>query len=262
MSDTQLIEMHITGTGIKPGVIRSKEIGEVITAFEEMIAAYVTHTNSTLKKESVVVSLFAIQDGSLVFQFSPNLIELTVPAAKNIAEAIKRNDYRLLPDGTMKGLQEISKFTRRHNCDAEFYTQNGQPVHLATMTPDTEIPVEAPLNGETVIYGEVTRVGGADPKVQFRTIDGHLVYCDITKELAREIGAKLYMRVGLRGQASWNARTLKIESFVAEEIILYQNTPISKAFDELRTAVGDVFDTVSDVDECARQLRVYGDMVA
>ncbi|MCL4870399.1 MAG: hypothetical protein KJ063_15650 [Anaerolineae bacterium] len=260
MSDKQLIQVHITGTGIRPGVIRSKEIAEVITAVEEMIATYVTHANPTLKKESVVVGLTAVEDGSLKLTFSPNLPELTVPAAQAITESIRQNDYHLLPIGTIKGLQELSKFTRRHNCDAEFYTQNGNSVYLATMTPDTEIPMESPLKGETVIYGEVTRVGGADPKVQFRMIDGTLVYCETTKELARDIGAKLYMQVGLRGQASWNAKTLELESFLVEEIISYEDISIIDAMNELRTAVGDVFDAVDDIEEYAKQLRIHGNV--
>lgn len=257
MADKQTLEMKISGAGIKPGMMRARELGEVIGAFEDMIAAYVTQENPKLNKESIVIALTRIEAGSIGLKFSPNLEELTIPAANAVTDAINRNDYSQLPAGSINALRTIAKFTKRHNCETEFRVHNGAARLLATISPETEIPADSPFRGETTVYGEVTRVGGAAPKVQFRTLEGELLYCETSREIAKEIGSRLYSQVGLRGTAAWNARTLKIESFYIEEIIAYEETAATDAFAKLREAAGEFFDDVDDVEAYARQLR-YG----
>lgn len=126
---------------------------------------------------------------------------------------------------------------------------------LAEMTAATEIPEPAKVRGETTLYGEVQRVGGATPKVQFRSIDGDLIYCDATRELTREAAVRLYEQVGLRGEAEWDLKTLRVTSFTIEEILSFEDVGVPSAFAELREIVGRYFDEISDVDAFVEQLR-------
>ena len=249
------IEIRLVGAGVAPGLIRSREVAEVITAVEEMIAAVVERENPEIKLDQVRIGLSAISSGSMTMVFTPNLDALTVPAAERVMQAIDDQAFDGLPAGTLKALKTLQAFTHRHDATTEFRTLNGASVLLAAMTPKTSIPEPARLAGETTLYGDILRVGGAEPKVQFRSIDNEIVYCDATRDMTRQAALRLYERVGLRGEAVWDLETLKLESFRIEEILDFEDVGIVQAFAELRDSVGGYFDQIADVDAFVEELR-------
>lgn len=253
MSD-KMIEIRISGKDISPGSIRSKDLSEVISAIEDMVASYVVHRNNTLKKENIIVGLSSVVAGSVGLRFSLNLVELTIPATRAIAEAVESNNYDLLPSETVKNLRTLSGFTKRHNCETSFYVKNGSYHLLTTMTSATEIPKDTYITGETTIYGKITRVGGSsEPKVQFVPMEGGIIYCSTTETVAKKAGERLYEHVALSGKATWNSKSLQIDSFVIYEIEDYKQIPITEAFAKIRDL--GLFEDVGNVDEFARGLR-------
>jgi hypothetical protein len=257
MAHDVTVGILLTGEGMSPGAIRSKEIGEIIISVEEMIASMVIHDHPDVKKEDVVIGLKNVRPGSIGLEFSPNLTALTLPATRRITTAIAKNDFGALPSGALDSLRQLSAFARRHQCDAEFFTQNGKVESLAILTPTTQIPETYPLSGETTLYGEITRVGGAEPKIQFKTLDGQTIYCSTSKSMAKKAGAKLYTTVELCGRAEWNCETFKIENFHIIDISDYQTTSPSAAFKELADLVGNSFDGIDDVNQFVSEIR-YG----
>lgn len=257
MAHDVTVKVMLTGEGMSPGKIRSKEIAEVIESVEDMIASVVVRNHPDLKKEIIVIGLKGIRQGSIGLEFSPNLAELTLPATRCIARSIAENDFGILPSGAINSLKKLSAFTRRHQCHAEFFTQNGKLESLAVLTPETQIPDIYPLSGETSIYGEITRVGGAEPKIQFKTLDGQIIYCNTSKAIAKKAGAKLYVNVELYGLAEWNSETFVIENFHVIDISDYEQTSPSEAFEELANLIGDSFDDIKDVNRFVSEIR-YG----
>jgi hypothetical protein len=257
MAHDVTVEILLTGEGMSPGKIRSKEIAEVIESVEDMIASMVILDHPELKKETIVIGLKNIRQGSIGLEFSPNLAELTLPATRRITKSIAENDFGVLPSGAINSLRKLSAFTRRYQCNAEFFTQNGRLESLAVLTPETQIPDIYPLSGETTIHGEITRVGGAEPKIQFKTLDSHIIYCSTSKAIAKKAGAKLYTKVELRGLAEWNSETFEIENFHVIDISDYEQTLPSEAFEELANLIGDSFDNIKDVDRFVSEIR-YG----
>jgi hypothetical protein len=260
MSEYTSLELHLTGQNLSPGSIRSKDLAELITAVEEMVAAQIIHEHPKIKKESISVGLENIVPGSIGLQFKPNDSLLTSSAALRITEGIKAGKFNQLPNATLQPLRIISAFAKRHHCNAEFYERNGQAKLLAVITPELEIPETVFLKGETTLYGKVLRAGGADenhPRIQVRTITGQLIYCQTTKKLAKIAAQKLYEQIGLVGTAQWDSETLEIESFFAEKIDDYEDQPITDSFDELSQRFGSQFDAIKDVAAYCDQLR-YG----
>jgi hypothetical protein len=198
-----------------------------------------------------------MRQGSIGFEFPPNLAELTLHATRRITTSIADNNFGILPSATLHSLRKLSAFTRRHQCNAEFFTQNGQLEPLATLTPETQIPNVYPLSGETSIYGEITCVGGAEPKIQFKTLDNQVIYCTASKATTKKAGTKLYTIVKLYGQAEWNSETFVIENFHVIDISDYERIPSSEAFEELANLIGDSFDQIEDVDHFISEIR-YG----
>ncbi|NET33494.1 MAG: hypothetical protein F6K19_15970 [Cyanothece sp. SIO1E1] len=257
MAHDVIVEILLTGEGMSPGKIRSKEIAEVIESVEDMIASMVVRDNPGLKKETIVIGLKGIRQGSIGLEFSQNLAELTLPATHRITRSIAENDFGILPSSTINSLRKLSAFTRRHQCNAEFFTQNGRLEALAVLTPETQIPDIYPLSGETSMYGEITRVGGAEPKIQFKNLDGQIIYCNTSKTIAKKAGTRLYTKVELHGIAEWNSETFEIESFRVIDIFDYEETSQSEAFEELANLIGDSFDNIDDVDRFVSEIR-YG----
>lgn len=257
MAHSTTVETLLTGAGMSPGKVRSKEIAEVIESVEDMIASMVVRDHPELRKDNVVVGLKSIKEGSIGLEFAPNLLELTLPATRRISKAIQENDFSALPNSTINSLRKLSAFTRRYQCSAEFLEQNGRAESLAILTPETRIPNIYPLSGETTIYDEITRVGGAEPKIQFKTFDEQVIYCSTSRVIAKKAGARLYSKVGLHGLAECNSETFKIENFHVNDISDYEAVSSSEALNELTKLFGNSFDSIKDVDRFVSEIR-YG----
>ena len=119
------IEIRLVGEGVAPGLIRSKEIAEVITAVEEMIAAMVEHENPQIKADEVLIGLSGVTGGRMTLGFTPSMEALTVPAAETVMRAIDEQQFEGLPHGTLVGLRKLHAFTRQHEVTTEFRTLNG-----------------------------------------------------------------------------------------------------------------------------------------
>lgn len=257
MAHRTTVEVLLRGDGISPGKLRSKEIAEIIESVEDMIASTVVQDHPELKKESIIIGLRGVREGSIGLEFSPNLEDLTLPATYRITRSIVQDDFTSLSNNTLTSLRKLSAFTRRHNCRAEFSTLNGKIEALAVVTPETKIPERYSISGETSLYGEITRVGGAEPKIQFKTLEGEIIYCSTDREIARKAGTKLYNRVEIQGVAEWNSETLKIETFHVTDISDYEEIRLSEAFEELSDLIGNSLDYIDNVDDFVSEIR-YG----
>ncbi len=252
------IEIHLKGNGMSPGLLRSKDIAQLIEAIEEMIAAKVAADHPDLKKEQVIVGLADIAPGSVALQFASSSKDLTAPALKEIARALETSNFYSLPEDSVKSLKIISKFSQTQQCNAEIYEVNGSRNLLTTITPETHIVDCEPIRGETTIYGAVTRVGGANensPTIQLRTIEGRLIYCTADQKNAKIAAQRLYQQIGLLGVAEWDVRTYEITSFEVTAISDYEHTSLSEAVESLSQTYGEQFDEIADVDSFVRELR-------
>ncbi|NEQ29724.1 MAG: hypothetical protein F6K04_01785, partial [Leptolyngbya sp. SIO4C5] len=69
MAHDVTVEILLTGEGMSPGKIRSKEIAEVIESVEDMIASMVVRDYPDLKKDNIVIGLKRIRQGSVGLEF-------------------------------------------------------------------------------------------------------------------------------------------------------------------------------------------------
>ncbi|OQX10109.1 MAG: hypothetical protein BWK80_46050, partial [Desulfobacteraceae bacterium IS3] len=196
----QLIEIQLSDN-MSPGGVRSKDIADIISSLEDMIASVVVRDHPELLKDNIIIGLSDISKGSLILAFIPHLIPLTIPAVKEIIYSISNNIYDHLPVNTLSSLKKIIKLTQRHNCEARIRAKDGETSLQAIITPQTEITDKYHLNGETILYGEIKRVGGDEPTIYFKPVHGKPISCKTTKDLAKKAGNYLYTQVGLSGIA-------------------------------------------------------------
>lgn len=252
------IEIRFVGSDIYPGNVRSREIAEMITSAEDMIASIIVREHPELKKDNIIIGLTHIQKGSLRLQFAPQLPELVFPAYTKITQSIIESDYVHLPFSSIDSLKKIVAFTRRHSCSAELRINGIDEQLLAMITPETEIASLHLLRGETTIYGQVVRVGGkTKPRAMVETINGQMIFCDVEYELAKKLGQRLYTSVGLSGIAQWHPVNLALEMFSIKEITEYQEIPFSKAIFHLSEMIGEYYGDVEDVEGYVLSIRGY-----
>lgn len=262
MADHYVIEVRLIGEHLMPERISARDTGALIAAVEQMIASVVARDNPALgiDESEVVVGLAAVQAGSYVLQFQTPYVTEAASAWAKIGSAISQGAASL-PVKSVDSLKTIRKATRKYNAVTEFWEYNGASTKLATIDAHTPIQVEtATLKSRTTLYGRITRVGGEDPpRARLRLIDGQIMICNITRRdtlrIARQLGARLYEMVGVRGTAQWDIRDLSLQYFVIEELTPYESTSLNKALDTLAELAAHHYETVPDIEALVSDLR-------
>lgn len=249
-----IIQLRLSGKHIEPGLVKSRELADILTSVEEMIASILVREDLSIKKEDVVVGLTEISGGSIKLKFSSIKQAAAVSALMIAASAVTGGNFENLPRSSVTSLQTIASFARKHNCLAELMTLEPECT-VAKITSETEIYFRPTIIGETTIYGRILRVGGKTPRAMIETLEGELIYCDLDVELAKQLGQKLYKLVSLSGVAKWDAHDLILEDFYIKKMGEYEGRSISSAVDELSTVIGQYFKDIIDVPAYISEIR-------
>jgi hypothetical protein len=249
-----LIAMRLTGRAMAPGAIRSHDIAELIDSFEEMIACIVAERYSNIKKDDVIIGLASLSDGSIRLGFKSILPSVVIPAYLSVASAVNKNEFASLPGSSRRAIDKIISFTRRHHCVADLHSpDNGELI--ASITPSTNTQVPGLAQGQTTIYGRILRVGGKNPRVTVETVTGDSIFCDVSFEIAQELGRRLYEFAEFSGMAIWNPNDWQIEEFRIESFTPTGTKTPEQGMNELRSLVGRYFEDIDDVDSYISSLR-------
>lgn len=252
------IELRLTGEGIKPGTVRSQEIAELLEALEDLVTSQALLDNPQLNKDDIVVGLYEIADQSIGLRFKTTLASLVVPAFISATQAVAHDDFDSISPQSIKALQVVSAFTKRHHCLAEMKISERE-LPLATISPETIIPLPISIHGPTEVAGKVLRVGGKVPRAMIELLHGTVIYCDLPVELAKELGHRLYSTVIFHGMASWNSRTFELEEFSLSHIDEFPQRHPSEVMGELAQLIGSQFSPIRDVPEFVTNLRRDGE---
>lgn len=257
METPQLLQIKLVGPEIAPEHISAKDLAGILESVEKMLTELVTRANPHFKKEAFHIGLVNIAAGSVALQFASPLPTALFAASAELGTALQQQHYNTLPSAVITELQKLSAFTNRHTCNIEWYLQNGQRTHLATLTPEMRIESHAPLVGETILYGLVMRVGGKEPRVMFEPLDSsRVIYGDVSREVAQVLAKRLYQVVAIRCTCSWDVETLELlPDFKLEELLEYEPLPLDTAINGLAAQIGAYFTDIVDVEAHIAQLR-------
>ncbi len=261
------IQVRITDIDIGPEKIRSRDVGPLIVAIEEMLAVLISRENPELGIESsqVVIGLADVKRGSYVLDFKTQFPQEAQRAYRIVANAVNENDYAYLPPKAIKGLESVRDFARRYNGVAEFWDRNGHGDSyrkLTSISTTTKIDAQITfLKSRTTLYGKVFRVGGEDkPTARIRILSGQVINCTLRNEkIAQELGSRLYKRVGLQGIALYDPTNMVLEHFNVENILDYDAKSLTESFSSLYEVVGEYLDPVENLDEIFAGIRYDDD---
>ncbi|MEI8572616.1 hypothetical protein U737_07620 [Methylomonas sp. LW13] len=253
------IKIRLTGEGISPGLVRSRELAEILESVEDMMVSESLRKDPTIKKDDIIIGLCRIEDKSIGLIFNATLTSIVIPAFISTSIAIEEGNFDTLTPQTIRSLEVISNFSKKHNCDAEFSSSKSNLI-ITKITPQTEIPKPKVIVGNTEITGKILRVGGKKPRAMLELMDGSVLYCDVQENMAQELGHRLYKTALFSGVATWNIRDLEIEEFQIMEFEEIQQVPVNKMLKELSKEIGYYFKDIEDVSAFVSTLRRDGGM--
>lgn len=254
MENNDIIELKFSGNGISPTTVKPHEVAELIINFEKLLLSTIKDQHPEIDTDELLFTFDAIHNESLDLRFIPKRIaEIVIASYALISSSFKTGDYSTLNKSAVDSLKNITKFSKKYDCVGYF---NHNDVTLSTFTPTTEITVKKPtiLKEQTTIFGKLIDSGGDNPNVHIRISDEQVLIFSTSHSYAKQLAAKLYERVALRGIAKWNADTLKIEDFKLTEILEYSQGKTSKAINDLKSLTSGVWDKYDDNDEINNQL--------
>lgn len=254
-----LIEVKITGREILPGDIRSKDIAEIIISIEKMIISYISSELPLIKEDEILIGLQEIRKGSIDLLFKPRE-EISFDTFIKISSRLSDRQFHLLPKPTREQLIKIQKLSTKLGSNIEFRSNNGKSVLVYKVDQDSEFIDPPIISGETILYGEVIRVGGKnDATVKLSLDNGEELTCEISFDLAKKLGAYLYREVGVIGNARWHSDTLELVSFSIKGITNYrESSSIKEGISKLSDIIGRYYEDLDDPTDYFNKLR-YGD---
>jgi hypothetical protein len=254
-------QIRFTGGDVHPSTVPAHELADLLNAAEQAVTSLAAQNFPDLDPSSVLVGLVGIRDASLGLEFTSNRPDVVAPAFHRLAMGVKTRSCEGFPSRGIAGLEVIASFTARRKCRAEFRKGGetiGEPLAVMDETFAEGLPERPKIQGETVIYGKVERVGGVEPKVVLRLSSRESISCHLSEVLARQVGGRLYEEVGLKGDATWDAGDYSLLYFHAKEVTPYQSAGLARAFSELAGVAASHFSDVKDVEAFVREAR-YGE---
>lgn len=250
------LSIRLCGEGVSPGLIRSKEIAEILHAVEEMAVAETIKTDPSLEKNDIIIGFYAIENESIGLRFKTTFATTVLSAVVLALQALEEQNFEKLTPQSINSLQLISRFSKRYSCNA--IIGSGLTEELTTITPSTVVPSRTFISGQTEVLGRVIRVGGKTPKVKIELIDGTTLYCDVPEDIAKELGRGLYSLAKFKGYAKWDSVTLNLESLNISSFEEFPNNDPCLVLGEIASLVGNDFQDVENVIEYVSNLRNEG----
>lgn len=253
----ELLEIIIQGKDVRPENISIKDLADIILSFEESFLSLIKKEYPELPDSEIIISLVKISGGSATLTLDSSKHEITDKFSKVWIDNLESEKFERWPPKAIENLRKIRDLTEKRNYEVEFKVPTGDGDFSAKIYPSIRIPGPETyfLTGETTLYGSIERVGGATPKVVIRPSDRETIHCDVSEDLAKEIGKHLYSWCGVKGIAKWDPENYSIAEFEIKEITGYKGKEISRAVRELSELFGKYYKDIKNVEEYVLRIR-------
>ena len=237
-----ILQLRFIGENMSPGKFSAMELGNLLIEIQKSVIA-ITGTPNDDVDEMGSISLKEIRTESAGFHFYSNQPHVN-DACIRLIKAVDKRDFTGLPRSSFEGIKHISKITKEKKCEAELKNSTSTTSAIATLKENDNLifPEYILLKDTRDFYGEITRVGGVEPRVQFKTFSGRTHHADVSKELAQQIASKLYQTVKVKAEVRWIAASDGYEEIKIVDVEDYKVESNTGLFDELRETLGSYSD--------------------
>lgn len=236
-----ILQLRFIGDHISPGSFSAKELGNLLIDIQKTVYGIAGITEDA--DETGQISLGEIKNESAGLDFYSGQPSVN-DACIRLINAVDKKDFTELPRSSFEGIKHISKLAKEKKCDAELKNNTTDTSAIATLKENDNLifPEDVLLKGTKDFYGEITRVGGVEPRVQFKTFSGTTHHADVSKELAQQIANKLYQTVKMKAEVRWVTSSDDFVDIKIVDVEDYKVQSNSGLFDELRETLGSYSD--------------------
>lgn len=244
------IEVCLNGRELPPDRVNARDAAALIAAVEAMLSAVVARDLGVeLNETDVVINLAELRPSGYALVFTTPQPGVVERAFASISESVDADQLERLPIRAIDALREVRRIARKYDIETEFSARDGKKrsPRKVVVRPDLRIEIEQRgICGTETIYGTVIRVGGEEPpRAKLRLLHGQILTCDISRRkswmIARELGARLYQIVGVRGEARYNLVDRSVLHFRIDSVLPYSEIGIDQALKALADSGGAAF---------------------
>jgi hypothetical protein len=233
-----------------PGAVSLADLSRILEHVNKLLEATVG-AKVDMSTGKPLISLVSIGSGSLRLA-----LEAPDEAQNSIAETedlLAGGAWESLPKQAREAATGLSEIMRRHAWELRSAWNGRQKVliprdrDLRTLTPG--------MKTETVLYGQVLRLGGVTPTVTLRCWDGKDYSIAADRDVVLQL--RLYSEVGLRVSATYlelGPREWRWTNLRVLEILPYEGGSFAKGIAELAQKAGETWRNV-DVEDYIRRIR-------
>ncbi len=244
-----IFKLRFFDNNITPESFSLKEIGELFIHLEDAIKSIVDNDFPNVNIEDIHLSPVSIENKSESILISTNNSPSeTFDAIESFGEKVRSNTYINLPDKAYRGFKYIYSLAEKKQCKAEV-THKEKEVFTINYTLPIIKPESVLINVETVIYGELIKLGGDNPRAWIQLTNGNRISFSITAEQVIELGHKMRQTIAFRGKAKFNPEANFITWFTLYDVLAYKSGNISNAFTELRKLSGGSWNDIKTNDD-------------
>jgi hypothetical protein len=241
------IAIRLTGNAITPERVSAHDAAILIDAVETLIVSVLP---SDVLSSDVLVSLSGVgADGFSLLFSAPAAPGAVAEAFGQVAAILHSGRLEGLPPRAVEALRAALRVTHKHGAGLELIERAGvrdrQRAALidAALLPSRDVPC---VRGTVTLYGAVIRVGGEDPpRARLRLLNGAVMTCDLARRkgwaLARDLGARLYQLVGVRGEALTRVSDRALIGFRIDRVLPYAPNAVERALDSIAAQSPRVF---------------------
>lgn len=242
----------IEGDGVSPNTVSVRDLYDVVSNLEAAIAITARYSGAS-DDDDLMLSLVDISPGSdtLTCAVSAKMYG----AASVVSHGISSRDFSRIPVPAHPRLYALQRKASNASWSLGFHA-NGNGIARAVIRPDDELFKPPRIEGSTTLYGRCDRPGGErPPTARLTLLTGERVAIRLAnRQLAKQIGMRLFEVIGLEGVATWNTEDWSLASFKAQRLTEYHETDPVTAFRHLADAADGFWDTV-DPDAFVADLR-------
>ncbi|MEO2088517.1 MAG: hypothetical protein ABGY75_03340 [Gemmataceae bacterium] len=219
--------------------VSAKEVAQLISTITDIIETAATESDG----EPFGVSLAGVSERSIFI--SQHLSERCRLAVSVILSAIATGDFSRVPADAHGKLVTFSRQLVGQGRFARLSGAGGPEVEISASHPIPEFTPKL-VKHKTTLYGKVVWAGGIRTYKAIISLNnaGRSIEVQVeSAELVKQLAAKMYEVVGIRGTAWTDLRSEKMTDFRAESITRYRGNladPIA-ALNEMATQHPDVW---------------------
>jgi hypothetical protein len=225
-------DVVVVGPDLAPERLPVRLLADILSAIQKLATGVAKQKSSSSHggglDEPHGIGLISVLRGSVrlpCVAFDPDVAISRIRAIGSVLSGSGEE----LPDGDgyadLKAVETIANAARQIGGKI-YVTRPGNrrnPIFSADATSHEVIEQRLIVSGQTSIYAEVLRVGGATGlRCSIRPVDGEgIVYCSVaTRDLSRKLGDQLFQRVIVHGTARWLTRTWRLVGLQIQSVTI------------------------------------------